>query len=118
MPIPLTGAVLLSAILFLGYGGLVLFSGGMRAEFERFGLPRLRRLTGALEVLGGVGLLVGLAEPVVLALSAGGLAVLMLLGVAVRVRVRDRMVEIVPAAVLIVLNAGILAAAITALPGA
>lgn len=118
MLMPLTGAVLLSAILFLGYGGLVLFSGGMRAEFERFGLPRLRRLTGLLEVLGGVGLLVGLAEPIVLAFASGGLAVLMLLGVAVRVRVRDRMVELVPAVVLMVLNAGILAATITALRGA
>ncbi len=113
----LTGAVLLSATLFLGYGGLVLLSDGMRAEFERFGLTRLRRTTGALEVLGGMGLLIGLAQPIVLALAAGGLAVLMLLGMLVRFRVRDRIVEILPAAVLLGLNTMILAAAIALVRG-
>jgi hypothetical protein len=102
---------LVSAVLFLGYGSLVLFTGGMRAEFERFGLERFRRATGALEVIGGVGLLVGLLRTEVLIVASGGLAVLMLLGVLTRIRVRDPILEIAPAAVLMLANGAILVAA-------
>lgn len=102
-------ATIVSALLFLGYGAVVLLTGGMRAEFERFGLAQLRLATGALEVLGGIGLLVGLLRTDVLVVASGGLALLMLLGVLVRVRVRDPLTEIVPAAALLVVN-GIIAA--------
>jgi uncharacterized membrane protein YphA (DoxX/SURF4 family) len=99
---------LISAVLFLVYGALCLFSNGMEEEFERYGLSRFRRLTGGLEVLGGVGLLVGLLVPEVMLVAAAGLALLMLLGVIARVRVRDALLEIVPAAVLMVANAYLL----------
>jgi uncharacterized membrane protein YphA (DoxX/SURF4 family) len=101
----ITAITLVSAALFLTYGGLCLFSDGMKVEFERFGLSRFRRATGALEVVGGVGLLVGLLVTEVLVLAAAGLAVLMLLGVIARIRVRDPLLEIVPAALLMVVNA-------------
>lgn len=76
----------------------------MRAEFTRFGLERLRVLTGALEVLGGVGQLAGLAWPPALWLSSGGLALLMLLGIGVRVRVDDSVLQILPALGLMLVN--------------
>ena len=107
--------VVLSAVLFLGYGSLVLFTGGMREEFERFGLARFRRATGVLEVLGGAGLLVGLLRTEVLVLASGGLTVLMLLGVITRIRVRDGLVETLPALALMVANAFVLAVALAAL---
>jgi len=95
---------LVSAVLFLVYGALCLFSNGMEEEFERYGLSRFRRLTGGLEVLGGLGLLVGLLVPQVMVVASAGLALLMLLGVIARVRVRDPLLEIVPATVLMVAN--------------
>jgi hypothetical protein len=98
------GAIVISALLFLGYGGLCLFSDGMAAEFERYGLSRYRRSTGALEVLGGVGLIVGVLLPPIMLVASSGLALLMLLGLGARVRVRDPFVEMLPAAVLLVLN--------------
>lgn len=89
---------------FLWYGTACLFSDAMVAEFERFGLSRLRRLTGALEVLGALGLLAGYwIEPLVPAAS-GGLVLLMGLGVITRVRVRDSVVETFPALVLLLVN--------------
>jgi len=106
-----TATVLVSAVLFLTYGLLCLFSDGMRAEFERFGLSRHRRLTGGLEVLGGLGLLVGSRVPEVMVVASAGLALLMLLGVAVRVRVRDPLLETLPAAALLVANVFILVTA-------
>jgi len=80
----------------------------MVEEFERFGIPRYRRLTGVLEVLGAVGLFVGYFVPVFTLLASGGLALLMALGVAVRLRVRDPWVSMLPAAGLMLLNFSIL----------
>jgi len=97
-------AVLVSAVLFLVYGLLCLFSDGMEEEFTRYGLSRFRRLTGALEVLGGAGLLVGLLVTEIMLLASGGLALLMVLGVIARVRVRDPLLEMLPALVLLVMN--------------
>jgi hypothetical protein len=105
-----SAAVLISAAVFLIYGALCLFSNGMEEEFARYGLSRFRRLTGALEVLGGIGLLVGLLVPEILLVASGGLALLMLLGVIARVRVRDPLLEMLPAVVLLVMNAFILIA--------
>ena len=102
-------AVLVSAVLFLVYGLLCLFSDGMEEEFTRYGLSRFRRLTGALEVLGGAGLLVGLLVTEIMLLASGGLALLMVLGVIARIRVRDPLLEMLPAIVLLVMNVFILA---------
>lgn len=109
-------ATLMSALLFLGYGGVCLTANGMAAEFERFGLVRYRRLTGALEVLGAVGLVVGLWIPPVMILSAGGLTLLMVLGVATRIRVGDPVVEMLPAGILGLMNLFILLVAAGVVP--
>ena len=61
----------------------------MREEFERFGLSRYATLVGLLELLGGVGLVVGLKVHIILLLASGGLALLMLLGFGVRLKMRD-----------------------------
>ena len=98
-------STVLSIGLFLGYGFACLFANGMVAEFERFRLSQFRRLTGSLEVLGALGLLAGYLFPVLQLLSAVGLALLMLLGVATRLRVRDSLWDTVPAAALLLVNA-------------
>jgi hypothetical protein len=105
-------AIVLSALLFLHYGFRCLVSGGMVSEFERFGLSRYRRLTGVLEMLGAVALLGGYLFFPLRVVGSGGLALLMLLGVAVRIRVRDRLVEMLPAIVLLVVNVWILVRAL------
>ena len=105
-------ATLVAALLFIIYGLLCLFSGGMMAEFERYGLSRFRRLTGALEVLGGAGLIVGLFVPEVMLVASGGLALLMLLGLIARFRVRDSFLESLPASILLLMNVFLFVAAL------
>lgn len=61
----------------------------MREEFDRFRLSKYATLTGALELIGGIGLLVGLKFIIVLLLSSGGFALLMLLGFGVRLKMKD-----------------------------
>ena len=93
---------------FVAYGLSCLRSEAMKAEFRRFGLERFRMLTGVLEVLGGLGLLVGLLWPLAMWLSSGGLALLMMLGISVRVRVNDSFTQTLPALVLMLVNGFIL----------
>jgi len=98
---------LVSGLSFLSYGLLCVFSGHMISEFERYGLIRFRLLVGVLEVLGGLGILMGTQWPPLLLVSAAGLTLLMALGVAVRIRVGDRWIEMLPAAALFLVNAKI-----------
>ena len=67
-------SILVSSTLFLFYGIACLSFEGMKRDFERFGLSRFRTLTGTLEVLGALGLIVGQFWPTLVPLRAGGLA--------------------------------------------
>lgn len=89
--------VLFSSLSFLSYGIAYFISPKMKSEFIRFGLSKFGTLTASLEILGALGLLVGLMVSHLLMVSSGGLAMLMLLGVLARLRVRDGFVAISPA---------------------
>jgi uncharacterized membrane protein YphA (DoxX/SURF4 family) len=104
----LTLLVCASSITFLIYGGLCLSSMSMVEDFQRFGLERLRLLTGFLEILGGAGLLVGLKWRPALLISSAGLSLLMLIGFGVRVKMHDSVVQTLPSAALMLVNAYIL----------
>jgi uncharacterized membrane protein YphA (DoxX/SURF4 family) len=93
-----------SVLSFLIAGLSCLRSPHMKAEFDRYGLSEFRRLTGALQLAGSAGLVVGLVLPVLTPLAAGGLCLLMLLGVVARLRVHDSLFQITPAATLSVAN--------------
>ena len=79
----------------------------MKEEFKRFGLEKAGALTAVLELLGGAGLLIGLKLFPILLVSAGGLTLLMLLGVIVRIKVRDSLWVTMPALFFMLLNASI-----------
>jgi hypothetical protein len=60
----------------------------MKNEFIRFGLGKFGTLTAILEIVGAIGLLVGLLYNAILLISSGGLALLMFLGVGVRLKLK------------------------------
>ena len=95
-------------MLFLFYGLSILVSNAMETEFERFGLSRFRKLTGSLEVLGSVGLMLGYFLPILVVAASSGLTLLMVLGLATRYRARDSLAEALPAFVLSLMNLYIL----------
>jgi uncharacterized membrane protein (UPF0136 family) len=97
--------IFVSSLSFLGYGIAYFTSTKMKAEFRRFGLEKAGALTAILEIMGALGLLVGLKVHPILLISAGGLSLLMLLGVAVRIRVKDSVWVSLPAFLFMVLNA-------------
>ena len=94
-----------SALSFLGYGISCVFTKHMHLEFERFRLVRFRVIVGVTQIAGAVGLLLGLYYPLIGILSAGGLALQMLLGVGVRIAIRDSFLLALPATFYFLLNA-------------
>jgi hypothetical protein len=101
----LTMLTVISSLSFMGYGIAYFSSAKMKSEFKRFGLEKAGALTAILEIVGALGLLLGLKIHLILLVSAGGLAVLMLLGVAVRIKVRDTLWVTLPALFFMILNA-------------
>jgi len=91
-------------ISFLGYGSHCLFAEAMAHEFRRWGVPHLRYITGLLEVLGALGLFCGQWVPWLGVFSAAGLALLMLCGIFVRIRVRDSLLQTLPAVLFLVVS--------------
>ena len=87
----------------------------MVAEFERFGLSGYRRLTGAFEVAGALGLLVGTLFPSVLVAASAGLSLLMAIGVGVRFYAGDSFPQSLPALLFLGLNTFILNEALKAM---
>ena len=100
---------LVSAGAFLFSGYETLFEDPPRGEYERYGMPGLRVFVGAMQLLGAMGVLVGLAFAPIGALAAGGLSLMMLLGLLVRFRIHDAPRLMVPAASLAAVNGLLLA---------
>jgi hypothetical protein len=102
----LTIATLFSALSFVFYGLSCLISKRMVIEFNRFGLNKSQRqLTGALQLIGGLGLLIGYFQSLLLAAaSATGLALLMILGFLVRLKIKDSVLLSAPSLMFALLN--------------
>ncbi len=100
----LTILILISGFSFIGYGIAYFNAPYMQREFIRFGLEKEGKLVAVLQLIGAAGLLAGLRFPIILLISAGGLAILMLLGVAVRIKVRDGIRASLPALFFMALN--------------
>jgi hypothetical protein len=109
----LNSCVLISSLSFLFYGVSYFVSPHMKNEFKRFKLEKLGLLTIVLEIVGALGLLIGLWYNPLLVLSSGGLALLMFLGVLVRIKLKDSLWISLPALFYMGLNAYIFYIAFT-----
>jgi len=95
---------IISSLSFFAYVISYFTSSGMKKEFKRFGLEKLGLLTIVLEFLGAAGLIVGLVFNPVLTISSLGLALLMICGLAVRIKLKDSIWISLPALFYMVLN--------------
>ncbi|MEN8817483.1 MAG: DoxX family protein [Nonlabens sp.] len=92
-------------ISFLFFGTTCLFSKHMRLEFTRFGLNTLQRLiTGMLQLLGAIGLIIGIYNVKVGVVASAGLALLMLAGFLVRLKIKDGIYKSSPALIFLFLS--------------
>jgi hypothetical protein len=69
----------------------------MKSEFKRFGLEKFGAITAIFEILGAIGLVIGLKFNPILVVSSGGLSLLMLLGLLVRIKMKDSIWISIPA---------------------
>jgi len=97
--------VLFSAISFLGYGAACFLSERLKREFVRYQLGSQRALVGGLQLAAAFGLVAGLSQPWIGRAAAGGLALMMLVAVGVRIRIQDTLVQTSPALFYLALNA-------------
>jgi len=96
--------ILISAISFLGYGLACFVSNHIRREFDRYRLGSQRALVGALQLVAAIGLVAGLDQPWIGRAAAGGLALMMLVAVSVRIKIKDTLLQMTPALFYLVLN--------------
>ncbi|QXP53144.1 DoxX family protein [Cellulophaga sp. Ld12] len=94
-----------SSLAFLYFGFSCFYSDFIINEFVRYNLVRFRRTTGYLQLLGAMGLVIGLyLQPLVLFIAAIGLSVLMLAGFIVRLKIKDNFLQSSPSFFFAVLN--------------
>lgn len=106
----LTTLIFISAISFVFYGLNCLFNKKMFQEFKRFGLINFRKATGVLQLLGAIGLMAGYFSSILTLVASAGLALLMLLGFLVRLKIKDSVLVSLPAFAFMLLNLYIFAA--------
>lgn len=99
--------VLISSLSFLAYVVSYFITPHMKSEFKRFELEKLGFFTIVLEILGALGLLAGLFFKPILLISSAGLAILMLLGLIFRIKLKDSLWVSLPALFYMGLNASI-----------
>ncbi len=100
----LTTLILISAISFLFYGLNCLFNKKMSQEFKRFGLSKFQKLTGILQIIGAIGLLIGYFYPILILIASAGLSLLMFLGFLVRLKIKDGLLVSLPSFAFMLLN--------------
>ncbi len=103
--------ILFSAISFFAYGSACFLSAYMKREFDRYRLGSQRTLVGGLQLGAAMGLLGGLSQPWMGRAASAGLAVMMLVAVGVRIKIKDTLPQTTPALFYLTLNAYLFLAA-------
>ncbi len=103
--------IIFSSISFIGFGAACLGLPRMKREFDRYGLGAWRPLIGVLQLCGAAGLIIGLAYPWLGQAASAGIALMMLAGVGVRIKIKDSVAQTSPAVFYLVLNAYLCVAA-------
>ena len=94
-----------SSLAFIYFGINCFYSKFIIFEFERYELPQYRKLTGFLQLIGAMGLIMGLYfNPLLLLFASAGLCLLMLGGFIVRIKIKDNFIKSSPAFVFAAIN--------------
>jgi hypothetical protein len=96
--------ILFTTVSFIIFGVNCLYSQKMVLEFRRYGLEQYRILTGILQLLGSFSLIIGFWISPFTMVGSGGLAMLMFLGVIVRIKIKDKPYLLIPAIFFMCLN--------------
>ena len=101
------GLSIISGVSFIFFGLACFFSDVFMIEFDRYGLSKFLNIVGFFQLLGGMGWIIGIFYRKLLIISSLGLSVMMLLGVGVRVKINDTLIQTLPALIYLIINATI-----------
>ncbi|WP_445381297.1 DoxX family protein [Robiginitalea sp. IMCC43444] len=101
---PITLLQLFAALSFCYFGISCLVAEYMVVEFERYGLKNFRKINGVLQLLGSLFLFLGFFQAIFTVIGAFGLALLMLAGFIVRLKIKDGFIKSSPAFIFMVIN--------------
>ena len=104
--------ILISSVSFIAFAFSYFTSTHMKKEFKRFGLEKIGLLTIILQLMGATGLIIGLKFNPILTISSFGLALIMLSGLIVRIKLKDSVWISLPALFYMGLNTYIFFASI------
>jgi len=95
-----------SGISFIIYGISSFYSKRMISEYERWGYQKHRIQIAILQLLAGLGLLIGssFSFPLLLALISSSLFIMMMVAVFVRIKIKDTIINTLPAVFYATLN--------------
>ncbi|MDG1718786.1 MAG: DoxX family protein [Flavobacteriales bacterium] len=96
--------LLFSAISFIFYAVSSLYSERMILEYNRWGYKKFRKIISLLQFLGGFGLLFGLYFPLLLIIVSALLTLMMIIAIYVRIRIKDNIINTLPAILYTILN--------------
>jgi len=89
--------VVFSALSFIFYGINSFFTKRMVSEYARWGYSDHRILLGCIQLLGGIGLLIGITNSVLLSVTSFLLTFMMITAIFVRVKIKDSLINMFPA---------------------
>jgi hypothetical protein len=96
--------MIISGVSFLFFGITCLSTNFMILEFERYGLAKYRIIVGVLQIVGALGLLFGFTSKKWALIASLGLAVLMICGFIVRIKIKDAFLLTLPSLIYAILN--------------
>ena len=76
----------------------------MILEYNRWGYKKFRKILALLQFLGGFGLLIGLYFPLLLIIVSASLTLMMITAIYVRIRIKDHIINALPAILYAILN--------------
>ena len=109
----LTLVILFTAISFIIYVYSSFVSRRMKSEYARWGYSDQRKIVGFLQLLGGLGLLIGIKIDILLILTSFCFILMMNMAIFIRIKIKDNIVDILPAITYLFLNILILYNSIT-----
>ena len=89
--------IIFTAVSFIIYGYSSFISRRMKSEFKRWGYNNQRKTVGFLQILGGVGFLLGLKINLLLVLTSFCFIIMMTSAILIRIKIKDNITDILPA---------------------
>tara|TARA_B100002051_G_C16637987_1_gene587031 strand:+ start:757 stop:1095 length:339 start_codon:yes stop_codon:yes gene_type:complete len=92
-----TFVIIFTAVSFIIYGYSSFVSRRMKSEFIRWEFGNHRKTVGSLQILGGLGLLLGLKYNILLVVSSFCFIIMMSVAIFIRIKIKDNITDILPA---------------------